>query len=51
MDIRLFFASPETEQELAIQRLVDTVSNQTPSEIHKMARICGILIKEGVEIP
>lgn len=51
MDIRLFFASPETEQELAIQRLVDTVSNRTPSEIHKMARICGILIEEGVEVP
>lgn len=51
MDIRLFFTSPETEQELAIQRLVDTVSNRTPDEIDKIARICGILLEEGIEIP
>jgi hypothetical protein len=48
--MRLLFASPETEQELAIQRLVDTVSNRTPGEIVKIAKICSILIEEGIEI-
>ncbi|MDD2200927.1 MAG: helix-turn-helix transcriptional regulator [Firmicutes bacterium] len=50
MNMRLLFASPETEQELAIQRLVDTVSNRTPGEIVKIAKICSILIEEGIEI-
>ena len=51
MDIRLFFASPETEQELAIQRLEDTVANQRPSVFDKLERFCGFRIYVGVDIP
>lgn len=50
VDITSFFASPRTEQELAIQRLIDTLSKQTPRQIDKVTRICEILIGENAGI-
>lgn len=51
VNIRSFFESPETEEELAIQRLIDTIANKPPYQIDKIRRISEILLEDEVGMP